>query len=822
MDDKEHVGSTDSERKDDGVPPSHRKTIPAGTPPPMGIWEPGFERKRDEAPDPLIDTKLDNFHVKSLLGKGGFGKVFLAQDTVLAREVAIKLLHQSPEGTDPRRQELFEREAKALAALSEHESIVRIYQWGEHAGQNYFALEFVESSAEKLIEEYPDGLPLAMALRIALECAAALEAAHEQGILHRDIKPPNILINPKSGRAKVADFGLARLRTSGEFSFEGSISGSPPYMSPEQARGVALDERSDIYSLGMTLYELLCGKQSVEGDSASEIMEHIVKDERFPLSERRPDLPKGVCAIVDRATAHACADRYQSASEFGRELRIALNALERSGAIPEAVPVTPYPRLKSAGIAVAALMVLAVAAVLGRVWLTPAAPGSVGGNTALANADAAMAAGEFLRARDVYRVYLDRNPNDNTALLGHGLALALLNDLVGAEEAFEKIGDDAMRREGGVALAFERRGAGARETIEAAAAGGTGYAELLLAKVDALDGRHGAAANRLAGLAPDNFRYGWQFRNAQRALGQAYYRGGQFKDARRVFHRVRDRSDSGPDMMARAYLSAIARKADAALRQEANDRARKIREMIDSGAVATSEFDAWTSRPLTCYILPADAGTSRYAVESGLADLLPAVLADMLDEDTAINVLERGLIEEIVEEQVLSAYLSKESGQLMLGKVLGARLLIHCRFASLGGSEKVFVKMTDIETTDKVRVDSADIPRRADPEELIRLLSENIGAAAERAFPLQARLYGAQAGPEINIGSAVGLRPGMVFDILYDAGAEAIPEASAVVADGVRGGMAPVLLNGINQDELPTQVNEGLYVRIREERESTE
>ena len=146
--------------------------------------------------DPLLGADVGSYKIIELLGAGGFGKVYKARDKTLGREVAIKFLHST---VDFKRRALFQREAKAIAALSKHPNIVAIHQWGEHEGQNYFVLEFVESSAEKLLEEHQEGLPVAMALRIAAECAEALSESHKNKIMHRDIKPANILIEPSNG-----------------------------------------------------------------------------------------------------------------------------------------------------------------------------------------------------------------------------------------------------------------------------------------------------------------------------------------------------------------------------------------------------------------------------------------------------------------------------------------------------------------------------------------------------------------------------------------------------------------------------------------------
>ncbi|MBN2310098.1 MAG: serine/threonine protein kinase [Candidatus Hydrogenedentes bacterium] len=276
----------------------------------------------DAAPAALNSgTRIGDYEVERVLGEGGFGTVYLGTDTKLGRPVALKFLRDT---MDPRRRKLFDREARAIAALGKHPSIVQIYASGEHEGHAYFALEHVGSNALKLLEEQPNGLPVNDALRIAAECAEALAYAHREGILHRDVKPANILIEPEDGRAKLADFGLARFYESGDSSMSGLLSGSPSYMSPEQAQSERVDKRTDVFSLGVTLYQLLCGRKPFEGRSPMDVLDKIRADKRIPLRSRRPDLPEAVLALVEKATAHDLARRFQSADELAQALRALL------------------------------------------------------------------------------------------------------------------------------------------------------------------------------------------------------------------------------------------------------------------------------------------------------------------------------------------------------------------------------------------------------------------------------------------------------------------------------------------------------------------
>ena len=281
--------------------------------------------------DPLLGAMVGNYEIVALIGQGGFGTVYKGHDVRLDRDAALKFLRNP---LDAQHRRLFEREARAIAAVSKHPFIVEIYGWGEYGGQHYLILEFVGSSAEMLLRQNPHGLPVAKAVPIVAESADAVGYAHQHGILHRDIKPGNVLIEVENGRAKVADFGLARFTGSPDITASGVVSGSPPYMSPEQTRGKRVDGRSDVFALGVTLYQLLCGRRPFEGDTPLDIIERIRADERTPLRQRRPELPEAVLAAVEKATAHEPERRFQTGDELAAALRVASAPMERVADLP--------------------------------------------------------------------------------------------------------------------------------------------------------------------------------------------------------------------------------------------------------------------------------------------------------------------------------------------------------------------------------------------------------------------------------------------------------------------------------------------------------
>ncbi|HZR94842.1 MAG TPA: Stk1 family PASTA domain-containing Ser/Thr kinase [Gaiellaceae bacterium] len=267
--------------------------------------------------DTLIGTLFDGrYQVVRKLGAGGMANVYLAEDQELGRRVAIKILNER-HANDEQFVERFRREAKNAAALS-HPNIVSIYDRGEAEGTYYIAMEFLDGRSLKELIVSRGPAPVTVAGEYARQILQALRFAHRHGIVHRDIKPHNVLVDAE-GRVKVTDFGIARAGTS-QMTEAGSIVGTAQYLSPEQARGSAVDQRSDVYSLGIVLYELLTGTVPFTGDTPVEIAMKHLSTLPEPPSVKRPDVPRELDLIVMRALAKDPADRYQSAEEMEADL----------------------------------------------------------------------------------------------------------------------------------------------------------------------------------------------------------------------------------------------------------------------------------------------------------------------------------------------------------------------------------------------------------------------------------------------------------------------------------------------------------------------
>ncbi|HYX44379.1 MAG TPA: Stk1 family PASTA domain-containing Ser/Thr kinase, partial [Acidimicrobiales bacterium] len=286
------------------------------------------------------------------LARGGMAEVYLARDLLLDRPVALKVLF--PEfSTDPSFVERFRREARAAANLN-HPNIVSVYDWGEEGGTYFIVMEYVEGPTLRDVIRGEGPLFANRAAEIGAEIAAALEFAHRRGVIHRDVKPGNVLI---SGMVKVTDFGIARAGDPQEsLTQTGAVMGTASYFSPEQAQGLPIDNRSDVYSLGVVLYEMVAGRPPFTGDSPVAIAYQHVREQPVPPSEHNPDVPPAFEAIVMKALAKNRADRYESAEALRADLlRFAQG---RPVTAEGAMPATGAAALAGAGAAAAATNVM--------------------------------------------------------------------------------------------------------------------------------------------------------------------------------------------------------------------------------------------------------------------------------------------------------------------------------------------------------------------------------------------------------------------------------------------------------------------------------
>src|SRR5438309_5397084 len=273
----------------------------------------------------LVGKELGHYQVLSLLGAGGMGDVYLAEDTRLKRKVALKLLPAELTASQDRLRR-FEQEAQAASALN-HPNIITIHEIGQVDGLNFIVTEFIagETLRGRMATERMD---LPVVLDVAIQAASALAAAHAVGIVHRDLKPENIMLRP-DGLIKVLDFGLAKLtepRTSNVDTEAptvarvdtkmGTVMGTAQYMSPEQARGLKVDARTDIFSLGVVLYEMLAGRAPFLGETTADIISMLLQKEPQSLSTLAPDTPAELQSIINKALRKDKDERYQTVKDL--------------------------------------------------------------------------------------------------------------------------------------------------------------------------------------------------------------------------------------------------------------------------------------------------------------------------------------------------------------------------------------------------------------------------------------------------------------------------------------------------------------------------
>jgi eukaryotic-like serine/threonine-protein kinase len=287
----------------------------------------------------LSSTVLSGrYRLESKLGSGGMSTVYLANDEVLDRPVAVKLLHREiSEEAD--QLERFRREARAAARLS-HPNLVGVIDAGEDDGRPYIVFEYIDGRTLKRRIQEEGPLPVDEAVAYAIEIGRGLTAAHARKLVHRDVKPQNVLIDP-DGRAKVTDFGIARSLEQKGMTATGRVLGTTDYVSPEQAMGEDVDERSDVYSLGVVLYEMLTGDVPFQAETQVGVAMKHVNEPMPDVQAKRPEVSAVVASVVDRATTKDPRDRYNTVAVMVRDLEqtLEVEAARRGGTSGEATSV---------------------------------------------------------------------------------------------------------------------------------------------------------------------------------------------------------------------------------------------------------------------------------------------------------------------------------------------------------------------------------------------------------------------------------------------------------------------------------------------------
>jgi serine/threonine protein kinase/Flp pilus assembly protein TadD len=384
----------------------------------------------------MIGTTLSHFKITAKLGEGGMGEVYRAEDIRLKRQVALKVLPRDL-ATNPERLERFQREAETLAAL-DHPNIVHIFSVEESDGLHFLTMQLVDGKT--LSELIPDdGMSADKIFDVAIPLADALAAAHERGVIHRDLKPGNIMVT-EDGRVKVLDFGLAKLRREepvGELTQaetaplteEGRVLGTVPYMSPEQLSGKPADQRADVFALGVVLYEIVSGKRPFHGESSIELVSSILKDSPPPVSEGRAELPRHLGRIIEHCLAKDPMKRYQSVLDVKNELE-SLREEVKSGsattASDAALQVGSSPSFWSKKSMALIAGVILVSFVSVAVWWGRDDPTS--GSSGAANSAPNAADGGGTPSLAVLP-FVDMSPEKNQEYFADGITEALISNL---------------------------------------------------------------------------------------------------------------------------------------------------------------------------------------------------------------------------------------------------------------------------------------------------------------------------------------------------------------------------------------------------------
>ena len=285
-------------------------------------------------------TNLGRYEVVDELGQGAMGVVYKAKDPLIDRVVAIKTINLNQAMEEREEYEArFYQEARAAGRLSHH-NIVTIYDVGKSGDVAYIAMEFLQGRELREILNEKPVLPVAEALDIVTQVAQGLAYAHAHGIVHRDVKPSNIMIQ-NDGHVKITDFGIARMASAAVRTQTGMVLGSPKYMSPEQVMGKLTDQRSDIFSLGIMLYEMLTGRPPFSGENVNAIMYQTLNASPPQPSTLNPGVPEMLNFIVAKALAKKVDDRYQDANEFANDLRACHDTLKQGGEAPAVPPAPP-------------------------------------------------------------------------------------------------------------------------------------------------------------------------------------------------------------------------------------------------------------------------------------------------------------------------------------------------------------------------------------------------------------------------------------------------------------------------------------------------
>jgi len=753
-------------------------------------------------PQDLAGRTIGKYTIIEQLGKGGMGIVYKGRDTVLNRTVALKVLPKELL-SEPSMVARFRREAEAAANLN-HPNIVSVYDVGEEEGVQFIAMEFVDGPSLSAIIAQQGWLQPERALDIIDEVAQGLAVAHEAGLVHRDIKPGNILIDGK-GHAKIVDFGLVQADDSTRITSTGTLLGTVRYMSPEQCRGERLDSRSDLFSLGVVLYRMLSGKLPFNADTPVATTHQIVEEDPVPIHVLRPDLLPSLCKIVARMMAKDVEKRYQTADELRQDVAKCREMMGSVTIVRDGWHAGLKSRFRTMlrkrwfrhlARLTAAIVAVAVIASGYTVWRYTQLGNLV--QEAEAYFDRGMAADA---ARGFERV-LRMAPDHREAKLGMAYCLVEMGEFGRAEQTFGEVGPQQGHRDVGLAAIKYAQGDydKAEELCNKAAQrySDNGYVHTILGNIHFVRGDVDKAIQQYELALRKRPRFTWQQAATHINLGRAYADKGEYNQAMK--HYIRAAETENPRYLTE-YALALQKtnqyedamtQVDRALKTDPQDelaallkaqieqrmaleadehRSEEFRERLNElvkmygerRQAARPEFvDDWTSRPAVLSLAIGDLSGAK--LRAGFKDLVVARLTQLLSAGGRVQPVEREIINQLMQElQLGSSDLVDQDTALRLGRLFAASLVGIGKMGLF--DNKITVTLDLIETETSLKKIGVTVPfeKATGITEMAQTLADKITDEIVRHYPLKAKvteLKDEEASFLVNIGSKQGLKQG--------------------------------------------------------------
>ncbi len=738
----------------------------------------------------LTGKEIGPYRIVGPLGAGGMAAVYKAYQAGMDRYVAVKILPQFFAG-NPEFVKRFDREAKLIAGL-QHPRILPVHDYGKAEDYNYLVMSLVDTGTlEDVMAK--GSIPLDQVRDLLSQIGAALDYAHSKGVIHRDIKPSNILMDSR-GNCLLTDFGIAKMvEGMTELTKPGGIVGTPSYMSPEQGLGEDIDGRSDIYSLGVILYQMATGRLPFSAETpVATVLKHI-NDPLPPPTTVKADLPRSVEAVILKSMAKNRDERYPTAGAFVKALEAAIPRGGSAADDDETIAGTlvasaigspaanrggwralPLPRV----VAIAGSAVAVMGALL---WLAFSGPADspVTTTTPYDRGYQYLQAGNFEEAQSMFETMANR-PGESANLGREGMA-AVSYEKNEHDQAVELVGGMepvtayAYTIKGNILFVKGKVQEATISYREALRVGSGAPWQMAVAynrlgRVDAGEGRVKKALANYDQALSLNPAYAEAYTNK----GVLLARMDKPAEAAVAYRRA---VESDPaDLVAMRLMKEMEQRQSELADQERKKRidtlvgelAQRYREGKFAGPAAGPEEDAWTSRPLALSFVPFKV-TGSFALRDGTEDFLLLQLTDLLQESGRVTIVERMMLDDLLQELSLgSSELADPATALKLGKVLGARLVATGSIARRAGRSLVSLRLVETETTAVMGAFSARID--LDDMSSVSKLAARMTDKIEAEFPLRGLVAESKGDGTVvlNVGSRQGVTTGLLMKVIAD------------------------------------------------------